>query len=122
MDGKPVVNADGLNASAAIDEATGDIIVKVANLSPYSQTLYFALPAEVKSGERITLHSDNPVAENTLDAPETIVPVYRTLDFTPVADPDNAWLLGVRRQPDGSVEYSERLGGRTFAVYRFHRN
>ncbi len=122
VDGKPVVNADGLNASAAIDEATGDIIVKVANLSPYSQTLYFALPAEVKSGERITLHSDNPVAENSLDAPETIVPVSRTLDFTPVADPDNAWLLGVRRQPDGSVEYSERLGGRTFVVYRFHRN
>lgn len=122
LDGKPVVNENMLNATAAIDDPTGDIIVKIANLSPYSQTLYFALPSEVKSGERITLHSDNPVAENTLDAPETIVPVCRTLDFTPVADPDNAWLLGVRRQPDGSVEYSERLGGRTFAVYRFHRN
>ena len=122
LDGKPVVNADGLNATAAIDDATGDIIVKMANVSPYSQVVRFLLPAGVKAAERTTLHSDNPVAENTLDAPETVVPETSALDFTPVQDPDNAWLLGVRKQEDGSMEYSERLGGRTFAVYRFHRD
>ena len=82
----------------------------------------FVLPAGVKAAEKTSLHSDNPMAENTLDAPETIVPETRALDWTPVADPDNAWLLGVRKQKDGNIEYSERLGGRTFAVYRFHRN
>jgi hypothetical protein len=43
------------------------------------------------------------------------------LDLTPVADPANERLLGVRRQENGRVAYSERLGGRPFAVYRFHR-
>jgi alpha-L-arabinofuranosidase len=34
LDGKPVVNANSLNATAAIDDKTGDIIVKIANVSP----------------------------------------------------------------------------------------
>ena len=120
LDGKPVVNARDLNATCAIDDETGDIIVKIANVSAYSQVLNFELPGNVKSAERTLLHSDNPMAENTLDAPETVIPVTQVLDWTPVQDPANEWLMGVRFK-DNKIIYSERLGGRSFAVYRFHR-
>ena len=109
-----------LNATAAIDDETGDIIVKIANVSPYSQVLNFELPGSVTAAERTLLHADNPLAENTLDAPETVIPVKEALDLTPVPDPANEWLMGVRLK-DGKMIYSERLGGRSFAVYRFHR-
>ena len=49
------------------------------------------------------------------------VPVTETLDLTPVSDPANEWLLGVRKLDNGRIAYSERLGGRSFAVYLFHR-
>ena len=120
LDGKPVVNANNLNATAAIDDETGDIIIKIANVSPYSQVLNFELPGSVKAAERTLFHADNPMAENTLDAPETVIPVTEPLDLTPVPDPANEWLMGVRLK-DGKMIYSERLGGRSFAVYRFHR-
>ena len=122
LDGKPVVNAHELNATAAIDDESGDIIVKIANVSPYSQVLNFELPGGVKAAERTLLHADNPLAENTLDAPETVVPITESLDLTPVPDPANEWLMGVRTREDGKMIYSERLGGRSFAVYRFHNN
>lgn len=121
MNGKPVVNANQLNATCAVDDATGDIIVKIANVSPYSQVVSYELPATVASAERITLHSDNPMDENTLDEPERVVPRTETVDLTPVKDPDNDWLMGVRLRDNGRMELRERLGGRTFAVYRFHR-
>ncbi len=120
LDGKPVVNAHELNATAAIDDENGDIIVKIANVSPYSQVLNFELPGGVKAAERTLLHADNPLAENSLDAPETVVPLTESLDLTPVPDPANEWLMGVRIREDGKMIYSERLGGRSFAVYRFH--
>ena len=121
LEGQPVVNAHDLNATAAIDDATGDIIIKIANLSPYSQVINFMLPGNVTSAHRSLLHSDNPLAENTLDAPETVIPVTEALDWTPVPDPANEWLMGVRKLSDGTLVYSERLGGRSFAVYLFHR-
>ncbi len=121
MDGKPVVNASDLNATCAVDDATGDLIIKIANVSAYSQVVTFDLPGGLTGAERTTLHSDNPMDENTLDEPERVVPVTAPLDLTPVADPANEWLLGVRKLDNGRIAYSERLGGRTFAVYRFHR-
>ena len=121
MDGKPVVNANDLNATCAVDDATGDLIIKIANVSAYSQVVTFDLPGDLTGAERTTLHSDNPMDENTLDEPERVVPVTAPLDLTPVADPANEWLLGVRKLDNGRIAYSERLGGRTFAVYRFHR-
>ena len=121
LGGKPVVNAGDLNATCAVDDATGDLIIKIANLSPYSQVVTFELPGGLTGAERTTLHSDNPMEENTLDEPERIVPVTEPLDLTPVGDPANEWLLGVRNLDNGRTAYSERLGGRTFAVYRFHR-
>ncbi len=121
LDGKPVVNAGDLNATCAVDDATGDLIVKIANVSAYSQVVIFDLPGDLTAAERTTLHSDNPMDENTLDEPSRVVPVTVPLDLTPVADPANEWLLGVRKLDNGRIAYSERLGGRTFAVYRFHR-
>ena len=121
MGGKPVVNAGDLNATCAVDDATGDLIIKIANLSAYSQVVTFELPGGLTAAERTVLHSDNPVDENTLDEPSRIVPVTETLDLTPVADPANEWLLGVRNLENGRIACSGRLGGRTFAVYRFHR-
>jgi hypothetical protein len=50
-----------------------------------------------------------------------VVPVTEPIDLTPVADPANEWLLGVRKLENGRTAYSERLGGRTFAIYRFRR-
>jgi alpha-L-arabinofuranosidase len=120
LDGKPVVNANGLNATCAVDDATGDLIVKIANLSPYSQVVTFDLPGGLTGAERTALHSDNPMDENTLDEPSRVVPVTERLDLTPVADPANEWLLGVRHQENGRIACRERLRGRTFAVYRFH--
>ena len=90
-------------------------------MSAYSQVVTFELPGGLTGAERTTLHSDNPYDENTLDEPERIVPVTAPLDLTPVADPANDWLLGVRKLDNGRLAFSERLGGRTFAVYRFHR-
>ncbi|MBQ3440270.1 MAG: carbohydrate binding domain-containing protein [Bacteroidales bacterium] len=120
IDGKPVADVRNLNATCAVDDATGDLIVKIANLSPYSQVVIFDLPGGLTGAERTALHSDNPMDENTLDEPSRVVPVTEQLDLAPVADPDNEWLLGVRHQENGRIAYSERLGGRTFAVYRFH--
>ena len=50
-----------------------------------------------------------------------MAPVTEALDLAPVADPANEWLLGVRNLEGGRVAFSNRLGGRTFAVYRFHK-
>ena len=119
--GKPVVNAGDLNATAAVDDVTGDLIIKIANLSPYSQVVTFDLPGGLKSAERTLLHSDNPYDENTLDEPGRVAPVTEALDLSPVVDPANEWLLGVRNLDNGRVAFSGRFGGRTFAVYRFHK-
>ena len=121
ISGKPVVNAGDLNATCAVDDTTGDLIIKIANVSPYSQVVTFELPGGLTGAERTSLHSDNPYDENTLDEPERVVPVTEPLDLTPVADPANEWLLGVRRLENGRTAYSERLGGRTFAFYKFRR-
>ena len=119
-EGKPVVNINGLNATAAIDDTTGDIIIKIANLNQYSQTVSYELPAGLTAAEKTTLHSDNAVDENTLDEPERIVPQTVAIDLTPVSDPNNGWLMGVRNLDNGRIELRENFPARTFAVYRFH--
>ena len=120
LNGAPVADVNNLNASCAVDDATGDLIVKIANLSPYSQVISYELPASVKTAHRTTLHSDNPLDENTLDEPSRVVPLTAEVDMAPIAEPENPWLMGVRKLEGGRLELRERLGGRTFAVYRFH--
>ena len=123
-DGKAVSGKEGqngLSASCVVDEKDGSIIIKIANLSPYSQVVNFILPQGIKEGFRTLLHSDNAMLENTLDEPERIVPVTGEVDLTPVKDADNPWIMGLRTTPEGEAMLSERLGGRTFAVYKFKK-
>ena len=108
-------------ATLVVDETAAGIPVPPTMYGIFLEAINFAADGGLTAAERTTLHSDNPMDENTLDEPSRVVPVTVPLDLTPVADPANEWLLGVRRQENGRVAYSERLGGRTFAVYRFHR-
>ncbi len=118
LEGAPVKGQNGLNASCAVDDATGEVIIKIANLGQYAQVVNFSLPA-VSEGTRTVLHCDNPVEENTLDEPARVAPVTSAVDLTPVAEPENPWIMGLRKLPEGKVMLSERLGGRSFCVYRF---
>ena len=110
MDGKPVAGKDGQSRLYATALRDGDeIIVKMANLSEFSQTVTIEFAgAEYVSGINVTtVHSDNPMAENTVEAPDTIVPVTSEITLKKLPS-DN-----------GSSTVSTKIGGRTFAVYKF---
>ena len=82
QDGKSIAGnegQDGLFASAVYDAQDGSYIVKVANTSDNAQDVNIEFKGLKKkqalTGYTVTkLHADNPVAENTLDAPATVVP------------------------------------------------
>ena len=126
MNGKAVSGREGqrgLSASAVIDDATGDYIIKIANLGNYSQTVDFVLSGlagTVTGVTKTVFHSDNAMEENTLDEPGKVAPVTSEIDVTPVEDPGNPWIMGIRTDEGGNPLLKERIGGRTFAVYRFH--
>lgn len=70
----------GLFTSAAIDEATGEMIVKVANTSATSTTADLRLKNFApRSARAIRLKSANGKDENTLDQPTAVYPVEETL-------------------------------------------
>lgn len=85
-DGKPLAGNEGQNglfASAVYDAADGSYVVKVANVSESAQEvslLFKGLKKKMKLGDYkvTTLHAADPIAENTLDKPETIVPKTET--------------------------------------------
>lgn len=109
MDGKPVAGKDGQSRLYATALRDGDeIIVKMTNLSEFSQTvtLGFAGAGEVSGVSVTILHSDNPMAENTLEAPDTVVPVTSEIKME-------------RLNVNGIPSVSTKIGGRSFAVYRF---
>lgn len=110
-DGRPVSGQEGQNglfASAVWDEPTQSYIVKVVNTSDRAQTLCLEFKglkkATLADGTCTTLHSDNPDAENTLDAPTTITPQESRMAVT-----------------DGQTVDTE-IGPMTFAVYRFAKS
>ncbi len=82
MNKKPVTGADGQNglfASAAYDKEKKEFIVKVVNTSDAEQPITLKFEGLKKkdvltSGRRITLHSADTDAENTLERPFAIVP------------------------------------------------
>ena len=82
MDGKAIAgNEDqaGLFASAVYDAKANAYIVKAANVSDTAQSVTISLDGlasdkQIASASITTLHCDNPDADNTLDAPETVVP------------------------------------------------
>lgn len=86
MQGKTVAGDDdqnGLSATAAIDRTTGRILVKVANVSETAQRIKLHLKgmkkgATLSSGRSITLHADDPTAENSIAEPTKVVPIERS--------------------------------------------
>jgi alpha-N-arabinofuranosidase len=81
--GEPLTGQQQLYASAIKDAATNTLIVKVANTSDVAKDIAFALPnrAHKKPLTLITLQGPSPDAENTLDAPNTIVPQTRSMSL-----------------------------------------
>ena len=98
---------NGLFASAVWDEPTQSYIVKIANTSDKAQQVNLEFKGLKKSaklgeGKVITLHSDNPDAENTLDNPNLIVPKEASVNI------------------EGNTLNTE-VGAMTFAVYTFKK-
>ena len=87
MNGKPVAGQDGQNglfASAVRDG--GQIYIKVANTSeqPQNITLNFSglkKKDNLKGVKRIILNSDKLYEDNSIDAPDNIVPVEKPFDI-----------------------------------------
>lgn len=106
MEGRPVAGKEGqegLYASAVIDEPRGAYIVKVANTSdsPRDINLRFdglKTSRTLTEGTVVTLSSDDPDADNTLDNPSRIRPVETPLKI------------------DGNI-VRVTLPAKTFAVY-----
>lgn len=106
MEGRPVAGKegqDGLYASAVIDEPRSAYIVKVANTSdsPRDINLRFdglKTSRTLTEGTVVTLSSDDPDADNTLDNPSRIRPVETPLKI------------------DGNI-VRVTLPAKTFAVY-----
>ena len=79
MNGQAVANLegqDGLCASAVVDKTTGQIIVKVANVSKSTQPVTLNLQGlkGEHSVETLTLSHSGMDDENTLDQPQRIIP------------------------------------------------
>lgn len=106
MEGRPVAGKEGqddLYASAVIDEPRGAYIVKVANTSDSPRDINLRFDGLKSSrtlteGTVVTLSSDDPDADNTLDNPSRIRPVETPLTI------------------DGNI-VRVTLPARTFAVY-----
>lgn len=106
MEGRSVAGKegqDGLYASAVIDEPRGAYIVKVANTSDSPRDINLRFDGLKSSrtlteGTVVTLSSDDPDADNTLDNPSRIRPVETPLTI------------------DGNI-VRVTLPARTFAVY-----
>lgn len=88
MAGKPVAgNEDqyGLFASSVWDEEANAVIIKVTNTSDQAQDIALNLKGFSKEQHKATvttLHADNPVAENSIAAPEEIVPETKSLQVS----------------------------------------
>jgi alpha-N-arabinofuranosidase len=104
MDKKVVAGLEGQNglfASAVIDKNSKEIIVKVANVSDTAQPLslvFDKLKTDQSDVRCITLHSDNPDAENILQPSDVVRPVENTLSLQ-------------------GNKLATEIGAKTFAVY-----
>lgn len=87
MNGEIVAGQNkSLYASAVRDEDSRQYIIKVVNLASEAQEITLKFDG-LKRKETLdgtvtctTLHSDDPYAENTIEAPQTIVPVESALN------------------------------------------
>ena len=82
LDGKPLAGQDSLYVSSCFDHQTSEIIVKLVNGSAGPQKLYLSLNGRLpsaKAAKTITLSASDLALYNTLDAPDTIIPVDGTV-------------------------------------------
>ncbi len=81
LGGKVLEGQDSLYASAVIDAATSELIVKVANVSVVPATLTLVVngrqPAAKEARLQVLAHADL-AAYNTLDKPDVVVPTEKT--------------------------------------------
>lgn len=82
MDGKPIAGQDKLYATAAWDQPTGEVILKIVNANPHPVKTDLHITGlgkkKVISGGQTYLQSDDMKLTNTLDS-EQIVPRFRPL-------------------------------------------
>ena len=80
MDGKPVAGQEQLYATAALDAATGEVILKIVNAAAMPQSVRIGFEGlkkrRIVSGTCTYLQSDDLQAVNTLDR-EPIAPLIR---------------------------------------------
>ncbi len=108
MNHKPVAGSkgqQGLFASAVWDEYNQSYIVKVVNTSSDAQSLSLVFSGMQKNetlsaGICITLQSDDPDKDNTLDEPQAIVPIQKQV------------------MPIKNV-FNTKIDANTFAIYKF---
>ena len=80
MDGTAQNGRDGLFVSASRDDRAGDVIVKVANLSPTAREVRVELAGAAgaaKAGRAFVLAGPDLKAENSLDEPTRVAPQER---------------------------------------------
>lgn len=107
MDGRPVAGKDGQSRLYATSLRDGDrVIVKLANLDEFSREVELQFPgaAGINGGTVTSIHSDNPIAENTIESPYAVVPKTSEIEMQTSAE-------------NGIPSVRTRIGGRTFAVY-----
>ena len=111
MDKKPVANQAGqagLFASAAFDNKTGEVIIKVANTSKEKKSVTFNLSDVKSSGiaKTCTLFHDGMDDENSICKPELITPKTGSIEYT--ADKKQAVL-------------NDELPPMSFRIYRLRK-
>ena len=82
LDGSPKNGQQELYSSASLDEATGEIIVKVVNTSSATKDVRIALTGAKtasRTGRAFVLRSEDMKAENSLDQPTKVAPVEQPL-------------------------------------------
>ncbi len=111
MSGQPVSGQegqDGLFASAVWDNDANTYIVKVINVGDEAQPITLNFNGLKKNttltdGKVITFHTDDLLKDNTVDAPNTIVPVESSIAIS------------------GNI-LNTQIGPKTFCVYKFVKN
>ncbi len=80
---RPATGQDSLYASATIDKATNEVILKVVNTAGKAQSAELTLEGVKKMAAKaslLTLQNDNLEAENTFSSPAVVAPVETTLN------------------------------------------
>ena len=85
VDGSPKNGQGELYTSAALDEGTGEVIVKLVNTGSGSKEARINLagaPTVGRTGTAFVLQSEELKGENSLDHPTKIAPVERPLQVS----------------------------------------